>query len=38
MGVSEVIDALLLLLGSGVWAGWVAFCVARGWKGGWNGQ
>lgn len=32
MGVGNVFDALLLLLGSGVWAGWVSYCVARGWR------
>lgn len=38
MGVGDVLEAGLLLLGTGIWAGWVAFCVARGWKRGWNGQ
>ena len=36
MGLTDILGAFFLLTGIGVWAGWVSFCVARGWKRGWN--
>ncbi len=36
--LAEVGEALLLLTGIGVFASWVAFCIARGLRRGWTGR